>query len=736
MSTIMAKRGSLDNVVTFEHYCDTTEEIQNIPKEYSTLGSIAIAVNDEQEGLAVYICNSNKEWIPLVAGASIPSGGGGVSVHICGEREYDTKTGLPTVELPLENTIYFTPGGEGSGNLYNEYIYVDDDWELFGTSTISGNTAANWTAESNENGYIFNKPYIYTGGGTNSIIEHTLSNVITNGVAISHAEGSNNTITANVSHAEGQGNTINAVVSHAEGSGNTITSSASFSHTEGTNNVVSGVYTHAEGDHNTASAAGAHVEGIYNSAYGASSHAEGYGGENVNITVNSTNNISISVPKGAYTNAHTEGQYTAAAGIASHAEGNYNIAQGQYSHAEGTNNIVQNSGSHAEGSGNVIRVNYSHAEGAGNLVVPDISVQYATEGVHVEGSNNYAFGHGAHAEGVGIGHGNSQTIVIQDQNYSMISGAQGMGAHSEGYITGAAGAGAHSEGYYTYANAEAAHVEGRNNIATAPYTHIEGHENYVSGTATHAEGYYNIADNNYAHVEGYYNTNHAQYSHVEGGNNTNWASGQYGHVEGHENENSGLYTHAEGDSNIATPSVRSGHIEGANNTISAYYTHAEGYDNIASGQASHAEGNGTQAIGSFSHAEGDNTIAAGESQHVFGKYNEPHTYPNWTNNTQYEVGDKIVYNSTGYVALIANINSTPSNSNENWQQLRYNNDYVEIVGNGYYAENTYTRSNARTLSWEGDETLAGSLTVGTKIKIGNTVLTEQNLIDLLALLQS
>ena len=36
------------------------------------------------------------------------------------------------------------------------------------------------------------------------------------------------------------------------------------------------------------------------------------------------------------------------------------------------------------------------------------------------------------------------------------------------------------------------------------------------------------------------------------------------------------------------------------------------------------------------------------------------------------------------------------------------NTYVEIVGNG----NASTRSNARTLDWSGNETLAGKLTVG------------------------
>lgn len=58
--------------------------------------------------------------------------------------------------------------------------------------------------------------------------------------------------------------------------------------------------------------------------------------------------------------------------------------------------------------------------------------------------------------------------------------------------------------------------------------------------------------------------------------------------------------------------------------------------------------------------------------------------------------------------------------------------YIEIVGNG---TNSSTRSNARTLDWNGNETLAGGLTVGaTGITIGNTTITEVQLQALLALL--
>ena len=122
--------------------------------------------------------------------------------------------------------------------------------------------------------------------------------------------------------------------------------------------------------------------------------------------------------------------------------------------------------------------------------------------------------------------------------------------------------------------------------------------------------------------------------------------------------------------------------------------------NVASGLNAHAEGghyessggegsicHPTEASGSYSHAEGSFTRAKHKSQHVFGEYN---------------VEDP----------------STASTEQRG--------TYVEIVGKG---TNFNARSNARTLDWNGNEWLAGSLT------LGNTTLTEAQLQALLALLQ-
>lgn len=66
---IMSKRGQADNVVTYEHICDTAADLQNIDPQYVTLGSVAIVLSGAA-GLEVYMANSNKEWINLASGTA------------------------------------------------------------------------------------------------------------------------------------------------------------------------------------------------------------------------------------------------------------------------------------------------------------------------------------------------------------------------------------------------------------------------------------------------------------------------------------------------------------------------------------------------------------------------------------------------------------------------------------------------------------------------------------------
>lgn len=114
---------------------------------------------------------------------------------------------------------------------------------------------------------------------------------------------------------------------------------------------------------------------------------------------------------------------------------------------------------------------------------------------------------------------------------------------------------------------------------------------------------------------------------------------------------------------ISTTASANGAVAtGVGTTASGRASHAEGQATTADGQVAHAEGYGTFASGDYSHAEGFGTKASGDHQHAFGKYN------------------------------VEDANDT----------------YLEIAGNGTADE---ARSNARTLDWNGNEALAGDLTV-------------------------
>lgn len=217
--------------------------------------------------------------------------------------------------------------------------------------------------------------------------------------------------------------------------------------------------------------------------------------------------------------------------------------------------------------------------------------------------------------------------------------------------TGRALSTAHAEGVGTMASAPSAHAEGMETSATNTNAHAEGVSTTASGREAHAEGRETVASGNTSHAEGWQTTASGKCSHSEGKETT--ASGSYSHAEGYGAEASGIASHAE-----------------AGGTASGDRSHAEGSGTVASGYGSHAEGDNTKADGSYSHAEGEYTIATHHAQHVFGEYNTQD-------------------------------NSTSSAS--------FRGNFVEIVGNG---TSESARSNARTLDWAGNESLAGGLTLG------------------------
>lgn len=181
------------------------------------------------------------------------------------------------------------------------------------------------------------------------------------------------------------------------------------------------------------------------------------------------------------------------------------------------------------------------------------------------------------------------------------------------------------------------------------------------------------------------NVAYSPYTHAEG--MRTHAQANCAHAEGYLSYAGGLCSHAEGGYGNATGN--SSHVEGSDCDAYGIAAHAEGVYSIANGDTSHAEGYATIANAPYSHTQGYNTISSNRSQHVFGEYNL----------------------------------EDPASASS-----AYRGYFVEIVGNG---TDTDHRSNARTLTWNGDEFLAGRLHVGELTPIYNDEATTKSYVDYL-----
>lgn len=68
-----------------------------------------------------------------------PKGDPGESftLHPCSQDEYDSETRIPTIQNPDSSTIYLVPSAEPvSPDLFVEWVYINDNWEMFGSATI------------------------------------------------------------------------------------------------------------------------------------------------------------------------------------------------------------------------------------------------------------------------------------------------------------------------------------------------------------------------------------------------------------------------------------------------------------------------------------------------------------------------------------------------------------------------------------------------------------------------
>lgn len=314
---------------------------------------------------------------------------------------------IPVPALPDKNDPVINPNAvylvkvADSGNKYAEYIYIDGDWEPFGTFEFAGDlpvAIANLQdgdgegslqqipdgvadgfafAEYNEDGSVkeyknpnaiqFSDPvlkaYLDSGGlvdyGANGNYSSTFGGKSCAYGKRSLAEGTTTIAMGDYSHVEGNNSVTYGANSHAEGKRTTTV--GENAHAEGFDALAEGYISHAEGYKTTAKGACSHSEGIGTTAEGDQSHAEGNGTFSIGAC------------------SHAEGEGSKAHEYASHAEGKDAEAKGYASHAEGISTIALGLYSHAEGGWTYANGQYSHAGGTDSIA------DYYCDFVHGEG---------------------------------------------------------------------------------------------------------------------------------------------------------------------------------------------------------------------------------------------------------------------------------------------------------------------------------------------------------------
>lgn len=319
---------------------------------------------------------------------------------------------LPITDIK-DHTIYFVSKTGDAGDVYDEYMYINNTWELIGTTAVDlsgyvptsrtiNNKAlssditltasdvgalsdtytspqSNWEEDdTTDEAYVLNKPAIRAGEGENSILigqteQDEGSAIYTiyltgDGGATTYSYTTNDTIPSNVTVYGvlycGQLATESrrtASIESIDLTNNTITISRSFNvsltNAESIiyykNHEALGLYSYAEGRMVFAGNEASHAEGNYTKALGHSAHAEGRLATAVGIGSHAEgyNTLAVDYDNGGYS-SHAEGRNTIARGRASHAEGFNTIATGNYQHAQGKYNIEDTSSVYADIVGN------------------------------------------------------------------------------------------------------------------------------------------------------------------------------------------------------------------------------------------------------------------------------------------------------------------------------------------------------------------------------------------------
>ena len=287
---------------------------------------------------------------------------------------------LPTQDIST-HTIYLVPKTGETNDVYDEYIYINDAWEMVGNTQIDLSNYVQKTdyATANSAGVVKIGGGIGTGvDGSISVIPATKQN-IKDGQAQTFISSNRAHTSTFYGLAKAAGDTTQSQSDNSVGQytdeakaaiqqmlnvpsatdtilNTTLSIGRKSGTTVGSNSVALGVSvessgktSYAEGSFTVASNIAAHAEGYYTVASGSCSHAENGGGPGVITTASGQS-------------SHAEGRGTLAAGTGSHSEGVKTQANGNFSHAEGSGTIANASTSHVFGAYNIADIHDNWSE--------------------------------------------------------------------------------------------------------------------------------------------------------------------------------------------------------------------------------------------------------------------------------------------------------------------------------------------------------------------------------------
>ena len=187
---------------------------------------------------------------------------------------------------------------------------------------------------------------------------------------------------------------------------------------------------------------------------------------------------------------------------------------------------------------------------------------------------------------------------------------------------------------------------------------------------------------------------------------SNTASGNFSTAMGRDSQASGEYSTAMGNYSKAIGS--SSTAMGDNTEASGDYSTAMGVLTRAIGNYSTAMGKYTDAIGNYSTAFGQYTIASGDDSTAFGQYTEAF------GNNSIAIGYRVTARDWSSLVM-GQFNLAGSTVPENATGFNINNTAF-VIGNGVDGN---SRSDALVVKFNGDATLAGSMTATSFIGDGS-----------------